>query len=192
MQYLPFLHDKKFHEILVKIDESLAENVLEDGCQVCGGKLHCGDYPRKPHGLPLKFWDIYSERISFCCSRCNKRHTPPSVRFFGRYWYVAPVLILMSALVQKITDKRINQLYKYFGIHVFKSTLKRWQEWWRSTFYSTSFWTQTRGILPANIMDSYLPIAKILMKSYRVSTEESLIKLLHFITPLSYGFHRVI
>ena len=43
MQYLPFLHDKKFHEILVKIDESLAENVLEDGCQVCGGKLHCGD-----------------------------------------------------------------------------------------------------------------------------------------------------
>jgi hypothetical protein len=98
----------------------------------------------------------------------------------------------MSALVQKITDKRINQIYKYFGIHVFKSTLKRWQEWWRSTFYSTSFWSQTRGILPANIMDVCLPIAKTLIKYYKLSTEDSLVEFLKLITPLSYGFHRVI
>ena len=79
MQLFQFLHNKTFHELLLKIDRSLAQDVLEACCQYCEGNLHVGDYPRQPHGLTSQFRDIYAERLSFCCAKCKKRNTPPSV-----------------------------------------------------------------------------------------------------------------
>ena len=192
MQLFQFLHNKIFHELLLKIDHSLAQDVLEAGCQYCEGNLHVGDYPRKPHGLTSQFRDIYAERLSFCCANCKKRNTPPSVRFFGRYWYVAPVLLLISALTRPINDKLIDKIYHFFSINVFKSTIKRWRQWWHSVFALSTFWRQSKGIMPSTIADITLPIPRILMRLYGDVTEDSLLETLKFITPISYGFHRLI
>jgi hypothetical protein len=192
MQLFQFLHDKKFHEFLLHIDYNLANNVLDAGCQYCEGNLHVGDYPRKPHGLTSQFRDIYAERLSFCCAKCKKRNTPPSVRFFGRYWYVAPVLLLISALTRPINDKLIEKIYHFFGIHVFKSTIKRWRQWWGGIFASSTFWRQSKGVLPGTIVDITLPIPRMLMRFYGKVTRQSLLDLLKLITPISYGFHRII
>lgn len=192
MQLFSFLYNQSFHEFLLNIDYGLANDVLAGGCQYCGGNLHHADYPRKPHGLMSQFRDMYTERVSFCCAKCNKRNTSPSVRFFGRYWYVSPVLLLISALTRPINNKLINKIYHFFGIHVFKSTIKRWREWWRNIFKSSTFWRQNKGILPSNIVDITLPIPKILMRFYGNVTYDSLLDLLKFITPISYGFHRLI
>ena len=192
MQLFQFLHNKIFHELLLKIDHSLAQDVLEVGCQYCGGSLHTGDYPRKPHGLTSQFRDIYAKRLSFCCAKCKKRSTPSSVRFFGRYWYVAPVLLLISALTRPLSDKLIDKIYHFFGINVFKSTIKRWRQWWNSAFASSTFWRQSKGIMPSTIADTTLPIPRLLMRIYGDVTENSLLKTLKLITPISYGFHRLI
>ena len=192
MQLFQFLHNKIFHELLLKIDHSLAQDVLEAGCQYCEGKLHVGDYPRQPHGLTSQFRDIYAERLSFCCSKCKKRNTPPSVRFFGRYWYVAPVFLLISALTRPLNDKLIGKIYHFFNIRVFKSTIKRWRQWWNSVFASSTFWRQSKGIMPSTIADITLPTPRILMRLYGDVTEDSLLETLKFITPISYGFHRLI
>ena len=192
MQLFQFLHNKIFHELLLKIDHSLAQDVLEIGCQYCGGSLHTGDYPRKPHGLTSQFIDIYAERLSFCCAKCKKRNTPPSVRFFGRYWYVAPVLLLISALTRPLNDKLIDKIYHYFGINVFKSTIKRWRQWWNSVFASSTFWRQSKGIMPSTIANITLPIPRILMRLYGDVTEDSLLETLKLISPISYGSHQLI
>ena len=84
--------------VTVKIDNDLADDAIKAGCLSCGGKLHQADYPRSPHGLSEADAEHYQFRRSVCCGKCRKRHTPPSVRFFGRRWYVAPVCIRPQVL----------------------------------------------------------------------------------------------
>ncbi len=57
---------------LERIDEDLAAHP----CPHCGGRLR----PRKPRGVerPLV---AGARRLSFCCARCRRRVTPPSVRY---------------------------------------------------------------------------------------------------------------
>ena len=68
------------------------------GLSALRGALHSATYPRKPHGLaPELRADV--RRYSLCCCRCRRRVTPPSARFFGRRFRVAPLFVMVGALV---------------------------------------------------------------------------------------------
>ena len=83
---------------LKTIDAAEAERCRSAGCPHCGGELHSASYPRKPHGLaPALRGD--ARRFSFCCAECRRRVTPPSSRFFGRRFRVAPLFLVVSVLV---------------------------------------------------------------------------------------------
>ena len=92
------LSNARVWSFLKRVDAAEAEAYREAGCPRCGGELHSARYPRKPHGLAADLGgDV--RRFSFCCAVCRRRVTPPSVRFFGRRFRVAPLFLLMSALV---------------------------------------------------------------------------------------------
>ena len=57
-------------------------------------------------------------RLSFCCDRdgCRKRTTPPSVRFLGRKVYLGAIVILISAMRQGPSPRRVRELSARFGV----------------------------------------------------------------------------
>lgn len=117
-------------QILVKIDNDLAEEARLSGCPYCGSALHQADYPRTPHGLSDADSTDYQFRRSFCCSDCRRRTTPATVRFFGRRWYVAPTFILLNALSSNWSHRRRAQIIqRHFGLTMSKRTLLRWRRW---------------------------------------------------------------
>jgi hypothetical protein len=153
-----------FWSFLLKVDEDLAEETRKEGCS-CGGRLHCANYPRKPKGTSLKLTEFQCLRLSFCCDRegCRKRVTPPSVRFLGRKVYLAAIVILVSAMRQGPTPRRVSELSKRFGAD--ESTITRWQTFWREHVPQTPFWKVARAgfvtlgeivSLPYSLVDAFL------------------------------------
>ena len=51
--YHKMLINSRFHELLVVIDDYLAEAVRSLACDFCGGPLHKANYPRSPLGYHL-------------------------------------------------------------------------------------------------------------------------------------------
>ena len=92
---IEILRDVRVHALLFKIDQELARERRQGGCDQCGAKLHQGNFPRKPKGCPARVRELYTTRFSFDCSRCNTRATPASVRFMDRRHFVAMVLALV-------------------------------------------------------------------------------------------------
>ena len=118
-EYSTMYHDLprggSFWPFLLSVDQDLAESARRRGC-ACGGRLHCAHYPRKPRGsadLP----EDYAYRFSFCCAAegCRKRMTPPSVRFLGRKVYLFAVVVLVSAMRQGPSPRRVRELTQLFG-----------------------------------------------------------------------------
>jgi len=144
--------DTSFWLFLFSIDQDLAETTRKQACP-CGGRLHRADYPRKPRGGPDDLPDQYGYRVSFCCDRdgCRKRTTPPSVRFLGRKVYLGAVVILVAAMRQGPSPRRIRELSKLFGVD--RRTVARWRIFWQEHFPRTPFWKVARSRLS--------PIAKI-------------------------------
>ena len=184
-----FLFNSTFHSLLIAIDRELAESTRQEGCS-CGGKLHQSNYPRSPFGLPAEFRSDYNERFSFCCDDCRKRVTPPSVRFFGRRWYPAPLLLLISALMISINDNRLRQLKRHFGITVSESTWKRWRKWWREAFVKTHFWKQARGLIPEH--KKPMTMARQMLNAFDGLINIKMILLLRFLTPITAGNLRAV
>jgi hypothetical protein len=153
-----------FRSFLLAVDEDLAEVTRKKGCP-CGGRLHCANYPRKPRGAGLGLTEFQRQRLSFCCDRdgCRKRATPPSVRFLGRKVYLAAIVILVSAMRQGPTPRRVRELSERFDAD--ESTIVRWQTFWREHFPQTSFWKVARASfvtlgeiksLPLSLVDAFL------------------------------------
>ncbi len=153
-----------FQSFLLAVDEDLAEETRKKGCP-CGGRLHCANYPRKPRGAGLELTEFQRQRLSFCCDRdgCRKRATPPSVRFLGRKVYLAAIVILVSAMRQGPTPRRVRELSERFDAD--ESTIVRWQTFWREHFPQTSFWKVARAgfvtlgeivSLPYSLVDTFL------------------------------------
>lgn len=140
----------------------------------CGGVLHRGDFRRKPRGVPE---GIEAElgageprpdrRLSFCCGRegCRKRHTPPSLRFFGRRVYVGVVVVVMMAVATEAVaaTAEVSRLARELGVS--RRTLERWRGWWRVDFPETDVWRDARGRvmppvdaerLPASLLERLL------------------------------------
>lgn len=182
-----FLSKSSFHAHLIKIDVELANSCIKKGCIYCSGKLHQADYPRSPMGMPQSFRDQYSQRISFCCVNCRKRTTPPSVRFFGRRWYPAPVHIFISIMTCGINKRRIALIKKYFGIMVRESTWRRWRKWWCDEFVVTRFWQAAKGQYPPSNKIIRGPFPRVIFNFYRGNIAEKMLLFLRFLSPLTIG-----
>ena len=122
-----------FWSFLLAVDEDLAETVRNRGCR-CGGRLHSADYLRKPRGFAVRLPQLQCFRSSFCCDRdgCRKRATPPSTRFLGRKVYAGVIVILISAMRQGPTPRRVRELSERFGADL--TTITRWQTFCANTF----------------------------------------------------------
>ena len=154
-----------FWRLLFNIDRDLAARARQQGCP-CGGRLDCAHFPRKPQGGGRDFPKEYGYRLSFCCARegCRKRVTPPSARFLGRKVYLGAVVVLVAALREGPTPRRVRELTELFGAD--RTTIARWQVFWREQFPQTPFWRVERGrlvpaveagaVLPGALLDAFL------------------------------------
>ncbi len=185
-----FVCDASLHEALFALDLELAHSCQQSGCWFCGHRLHVSYYPRKPRGVPPPFQDHYDQRLSFTCASCNRRCTPPSVRFFGRLRFVASLPILIAALMRGPSERRCRQLERCFGVRLSVSTWQRWRRWWRERFRATRFWMQARGHFAQPETLGCLPAG--LVGVFEGFIGERLLTTLRFLSPLTGGDLRAV
>ena len=154
--YHELLRDASFWLFLFSVDQDLAETARQEACP-CGGRLHRANYRRKPRGGPDTLPTECEYRLSFCCDRdlCRKRVTPPSVRFLGRKVYLGAVVVLVAAMRQGPSPRRVRKLSELFGAD--RRTVTRWQVFWREHFPETAFWKVARGCLLPAVEIAVLP-----------------------------------
>ena len=68
-------------------------------------------------------------RESFCCSKCRRRRTPMSLRFFGRKVFFSVVVLLILVVRDGAQPDRLSRLAERHSVSV--RTLRRWRQWWR-------------------------------------------------------------
>jgi hypothetical protein len=173
-----------FWSFLTSVDEDLAKRAQRQGCS-CGGRLHCANYPRAPrsglHHLP----DDYRCRLSFCCDRdgCRKRLTPPSVRFLGRKAYLGAIVVLISAMRQGPTPRRVCEISSLFGVDT--ATIARWQTFWRDHVPRTPFWKEARARLVPVVEIVGLPLSLLEAFGRTDDPFKDWVRLLRFLSPLT-------
>lgn len=115
---------------------------------MCGGPLHRADYLRKPRGEPAGLPPDFAIRFSLCCGSegCRRRAPPPSVRFLGRRVYLGLVVVLVGALRQGPTPRRMRAIRSVLDVS--RRTVERWQRWWRDEFPRSALWRGERGRTP--------------------------------------------
>lgn len=175
------LGNAKLYRHLLRIDRDLAAAERAAGCAACGGRLDAADYPRKPRGGPAALPEGYALRFSFCCDACRRRTTPPSVRFFGRRVYLAPVMLIVSAMRGALTARRLRRVAELFGAD--RRTVLRWRRWWREAFPSTTFWRAMAGrFSPALALGE---LTGALLAQFDGSTRDRVIAALCLLSPLT-------
>ena len=89
--------------------------------------------------------------------------TPPSVRFLGRKVYLGAVVILISAVRQGPTPRRVHELSTLFGVD--RATVARCEAFWRDHIPQTPFWKVARArlipvanlvALPLSLLEAFL------------------------------------
>jgi hypothetical protein len=154
-----------FWSFLFTIDQDLAETARKNACS-CGGRLHRADYVRKPRGTPLQLPEPQRVRLSFCCDRdgCRKRVTPPSVRFLGPKVYLGAIIIVISAMRQGPTPRRVRELSERFGAD--RRTIARWQVFWREHVSQSPFWKVARARLTPVVEIVTVPLPFSLVNAF--------------------------
>lgn len=182
--HLSLLRDPSFWKFLFQADQKLAETARQKGCP-CGGRLHCAHYPRQPRGSPDKLSKEHSYRLSFCCNRegCRKRVTPPSVRFLGRKVYLAAVVVLVAAMEQGPSPRRVRELSDLFGAD--RRTIARWRVFWREHFPQTPFWKVARRRFVPRLAVTELPRALFDAFIHSHDSREDWERLLEFLSPIT-------
>ncbi len=183
--YCKIIGDINFYLFLLMVDRDLATRERDKRCPRCGGRLHRGDYRRKPRGEPSGLGEEWKVRFSFCCSRegCRRRATPPSVRFLGRRIYVGVLVTLIAAMQHGASRDRLEEIRAKIGAD--RRTIERWRQWWLSEFPSTGFWKAAKGSFRTPIELSRLP--QSLLEAFVGSMKESLSNLLCFLRPITTG-----
>ena len=180
--YTTLLTDRTLFEALIAIDRDLAAMAQAGGCRRGdGGRLHHGDYPRKPRGGPADLPDAYDRRTSFCCARCRKRLTRPSGRFLGRRVYLGVVVLLACALRQGPTPWRVARLRAQLGVGA--DTLARWHRWWRDAFVRTPFWKAVQAQVMPPLPASDLP--RGLLDRFTGDARACVLAVLRWLSPLT-------
>lgn len=173
-----------FWLFLFSIDQDLAEEKCKQACS-CGGRLHRANYPRKPRGGGDDLPQQYGYRLSFCCDRdgCRKRATPPSVRFLGPKVYLGAVVILVAAMRQGPSPRRVRELSKLFGAD--RRTISRWRVFWSEHFPRTPFWKVARARLVPVVEVTTLP--RSLLEAFVHSDDpcQDWGRLLRFLSPIT-------
>lgn len=181
--YRNVLTKSSLYPILRALDEKIAEEARGHGCP-CGGPLHQACYPRKPRGAPEVDSDrAYCWRWSFCCAveGCRRRMTPPSTLFLGRKVYFGAVVVLVSVLRQGANPTRLSRLKQLVGVSA--RTVRRWRQWWLSSFVDSDVWRTGRGRLRSPADAGRLPLS--LLEAFAGSSSQKLVNLLRFIAPLT-------
>jgi len=124
---------------IVSFDQELARQLQANGCSFCGHVLDVSNYRRNPRGAPSdpKLRREFFWRWSFCCRKCRRRHTPMSIRFLGRRFYISITVVLASAIEQGLNNSRANKLT---SLGISRQVLHRWLSWWRDKFPLTPAW----------------------------------------------------
>jgi hypothetical protein len=176
------LSDSRFYAALTQFDQDLAAQVRAAGCR-CGGRLHSARYPRKPRGGPPDLGTAYEWRLSFCCAKesCRRRVTPASVRYLGRRVYLGVVVVLVSAMEQGLSLRRVAVLHQHLGIGL--RTLRRWRQWWRTVFTGSRFWQGARGRFVPPVCEAALPHS--LLERFGGGATERVLAVLAFLSPLT-------
>jgi len=177
------LGDERFHRLLLRIDQDLADQVRAGRCTVCGGPLHSGDYARKPRGGPAGLGDEQALRLSLCCGRrgCRKRHLPMSVRFLARRVYLGVVVVLVSALAHGVTAKRARKVQEAVGVSA--RTIERWRDWWLVEFRESAFWKLMRARFSSPLDEATLP--RSLIDGFGGEGREPMERLMRFLSPIT-------
>lgn len=182
--YHELLRHASFWAFLFSVDEDLAKVTREAGCP-CGGRLHGANFPRKPRGGCQNLPESYRYRLSFCCERdgCRKRKTSPSVRFLGRKVYLGAVVVLVAAMRQGPSPRRVRELTELFGADV--RTIARWREFWREHFPQTPFWKVARSRFVPGLAIADLP--RVLLEAFIHGKDscQDWERLLRFLSPIT-------
>ena len=153
--------DSRTFSFLLQIDRDTEIQARQEPCRFCGDRLHRADYLRKPRVPGIDLSEAFCRRPSFCCRRdgCRRRQTPTLLRFLGRRVYASIVVILVAAMTQGASPKRLCELKAEFGVP--PQTVRRWQHYWQSIFSQQSTWRYFRGNLVPTIADADLPLALV-------------------------------
>ena len=180
---LAVLREVRFHELLLRIDRTLAEQVRLGRCRLCGAALHAGHYDRKPRGGLPPLSDEHRERFNWCCARdgCRSRAMPPSMRFLGRKVYLGAVVVLVSALRCGATPVRMARLTELLGVS--RWTVERWRRWWSEVFPQTRCWGAGSGLFAIPVSTARLPAS--LLERFAGPPETALLALLRFMLPVT-------
>jgi len=181
--YHVLLRKASFWDYLFRVDQDLAAQVRQQGCS-CGGRLHGAKYPRKPRGGCEQLPESYDYRLSFCCDRdgCRKRTTPPSVRFLGRRVFLGAVVVLVAAMRQGPSPRRVRELSQLFGVD--RRTIARWRDFWREHFPHTALWRLMRGRFIRRVI-AELPRALFEAFIHNPDSQEDWHQLLVFLSPIT-------
>jgi len=184
------LQDSSFYLALLLFDRDLAEEYRQKGCP-CGGRLHRASYARKPRGGPSGLPEGFCIRESFCCSRdgCRRRLTPPSLRFLGRKVYLGAVVMLVTAMVHGVTDKRAKTMRELYGVS--RRSLSRWRKWWRESFVGSDLWTLLRGRFVPPVDELLLP-SSLLERIETRTASERVLATLRLLLPMTAGARCVV
>jgi len=182
--YLEIVQDPSFYQFLLQIDQDLAEQVRQSGCQFCGAALHSACYMRKAAGLPERIHPdpMFAVCYSFCCSAegCRRRHRAPSVRFLSRKVYLGVIVLLVAAMRQGPSPPTTKRLQELFGAD--PHTLRRWRHWWQEIFPHSDFWRRATGRFMPPVEESELP--QSLIAAFTGPLRERVVALLKFLSAL--------
>ncbi len=171
------LRDERIWTVLCEIDLAEAARCGAAGCRLCGHRLHSATYPRKPHGLAPSL-GAGVRRLSFCCCECRSRTTPPSVRFFGRRFRVAPVFVGLSVRLLG-GSAPVGTASRLLGVPV--STLRRWRRWWRTVFPATPQWRWKRGEL--TVLPDDVPLVRLVRSMRGRSLRSRVLRVVVWLMP---------
>jgi len=173
------LQNTKFLQLLLKMDAELAAIARTSGCR-CGGRLHRGNYPRKPRCCPDEVYDDFDWRYSFSCNLCRKRTTPVSVRFLGRRVYLGLAVVLMSAGRTEATSA-VAKLSWITNVPAL--TIQRWRKWWAEEFPLKPLLQAACARFMPPVELGQLPAS--LLERFKGTAEELMLRFLFFLSPLT-------
>jgi hypothetical protein len=109
---------------------------------------------------------------------------PPSIRFWERRVYWAPVLFIVTALRQgRNPEHTLEQLKGFCG--VWRSTVNRWKHYFRELFPQSLAYRRLSGYLIPPICSKHLP--KALLERFSIAAPEPKTALVNCLRALALG-----